>query len=127
MQIGAEAIMLLRSMRGFVGSPRQSPARVRPAPRPEAPRSARVQQALALQRTVGNTVFRQLLQRDPTPGWDLNKKHTKFKRTRHTDPNRIVKKGKVELRNVLLQGLKHGFQGAETRKAVGSAGDAVED
>jgi hypothetical protein len=48
-------------------------------------------------------------------------------RTRHTNPNRTVKQRGVELRNVLLQGLKHGFTGTESGAAKKSAGDSVED
>jgi Ca2+-transporting ATPase len=65
--------------------------------------------ALHLQRTVGNTAFRSLLQRDPTLGWDPTPQNKDFKRTKHTDPNRTVQKNGVSLRSVLLNGLKHGL------------------
>ena len=80
--------------------------------------------ALYLQRTVGNAAFRSLLQRDPTLGWDATPKNKDFNRTRHTDPNRVVKKGGASLRNVLISELKHGLTEKDTSR---SGGVAVED
>jgi hypothetical protein len=76
--------------------------------------------ALYLQRTVGNAAFRSILQRDPPLGWDATPKNKDFKRTHHTDPNRVVKKGGASLRNVPISGLKHGLTSR-------SGGAAVED
>lgn len=106
----------------------RSPRQAEPVRQLEKPVSTKVEMALRLQRTIGNTAFVRLLQRDASLGWDLNKPHKDFARTHHTDPNRTVKKGSVTLRNVLLQGLKHGFQGKETAdKVVAAAGESVED
>jgi hypothetical protein len=114
-------------MRGFAEAARRAHPRSTLARRTSTPHSSQVDFALHLQRTVGNVAFRQLLQRDPTQGWDLNDEHKKFTRTHHKNPNRTVKQRGMELRNVLLQGLKHGFTGTETGAAKGSAGDSVED
>src|SRR5262249_38298240 len=65
-----------------------------------------------------------LLQRDPTLGWDPTKANKGFKRTRHTSPNRTLEKDGVKLRNVLINGLKHGLTEQDTNDA---GGEAVED
>jgi hypothetical protein len=114
-------------MRGFADAARRAHAHPTLTRRASTTHAARVEFALHLQRTVGNIAFRQLLQRDPTLGWDLNDKHKDFTRTRHTNPNRTVKQRGMELRNVLLQGLKHGFKGTESGASKKSAGDAVEN
>jgi hypothetical protein len=81
---------------------------------------------MRLQRMVGNASLQRLLQRDPKLGWDPSRRHRTFARTHHTDPNRVVEKGGVKLRNVLLQGLTHGYNdsGADDSDA---RGDTVED
>jgi hypothetical protein len=80
--------------------------------------------ALQLHRTVGNVAFRALLQRAPTLGWDPTKPNKSFKRTHHTSPNRPVEKDGVKLRNVLINGLKHGLTQQDTST---DGGAAVED
>ncbi len=68
---------------------------------------------LRLQRMVGNATVLQLLQRTATLGWDPAPGNRTFPRTHHTNANRVVPQGSVKLRNVLLQGLKHGFTDGE--------------